>query len=197
MNDELRRWTLWDLFLRCGTAELCDAGIPGVEIVPEYPTGALAAGRVAIGRLLRFGLDKMAGAEPGAGRGPTPMDMVARYVTPGDVVGIASEGARLAVMGSRLAARVVVKGGVAVVTDGCLRDAKDLSRMPLAAWSYARTPTGGTEPGTYTLTTGPSKLFGLTWTDGDWYAQDDDGALRLTSAAVAGAVTLFGREFKK
>jgi Aldolase/RraA len=191
MNDEIHRWMLWDLFLRTGTAELCDAGIAGIELVPDYPTGALGSSRIAIGRLVRFGLDKVAAS------GVTPMDMVSRHVSPGDVVAIASEGAQLAVMGSRLAARVIVRGGAAVVTDGCLRDANDLGRMPIAAWSTARTPTGGNQPGTYSRITGPSKLFGVGWSEGDWYAQDDDGALRLTPAAVTQIAATFGRDFKK
>jgi hypothetical protein len=190
-DDQLRRWTVWDLFLRTGTAEICDAQIGGVEIVPEHPTRALGAGRLAIGPLLRFGLEE---ARPD---GRTPMDVIARHVSPGDVVAVHSGGAELAVMGGRLASRVIVCGGCAVVTDGRLRDANELGRLPIAAWANANTPSGGTKPGSYRLVEGPSRLFGLQWNDGDWYAQDEDGALRISAAALDVVVDRFGRVFNR
>lgn len=190
-SDQFRRWTVWDLFLRTGTAELCDAEIAGVDIVPAQPRRTLGAGRLAIGPLLHFGLDK---TQP---NGRSPMEFIANHVSAGDVVAVHSEGAELAVMGGRLASRVIVCGGCAVVTDGRLRDANELGRLPIAAWANANTPSGGREPGSYRLITGSSTLFGLEWDDGDWYAQDEDGALRITADALDAVIRTFGREFKR
>lgn len=191
-NDEARRWTVWDLFLRTGTAELCDARIAGVQVVPAAPVRAVGGARLAVGPLLRFGLGPL---EPG---GRNPLEMIAAHVGPGDVVAVAAEGAPFAAMGSRLAARAVVQGAGAVVTDGCLRDLNDFSRMPLAAWTASASPSGGDSPGgTYVRIEGPSKLFGLEWQDGDWYAQDEDGALRITPSALEEIVRVYGKEFKK
>jgi regulator of RNase E activity RraA len=189
--DETSRWMLWDLFLRTGTAELFDAEIPGVDLVPAYPTKQVGSSKLAIGRVVRFGLDKIATS------GLTPMIMISQHVNPGDVVAIDSGGGDIAVMGGRLASRAIVKGACAVVTDGRLRDANEFGRLPIAAWANAGTPSGGTEPGTYRLITGASKLFGLEWADGDWYAHDDDGALRISASGLVQVLEQFGREFKK
>lgn len=190
-NDEARCWTVWDLFLRTGTAELSDSRVPGVQVAPAAPVRAVGAARVAIGRLVRFGLGPL---DPG---GLDPLEMIAANVGPGDVLAVSAGTATFAAMGSRLAARVAVQGGCAVVTDGCLRDLNDLARMPLAAWTDAATPSGGDNPGSYVLLDGPSKLFGLEWQEGDWYAQDEDGALRITPTALDEIVRIYGKEFKK
>lgn len=189
--DDVTRWKVWDLFLRMGTAEISDAGISGVELVPSYPAKAVGASRLAIGRLLRFAADKR---EP---EGPNPVEVISATVRPGDILAVASNGAEHAIMGGRLAARAIVSGAVGVVTDGRLRDANELGRLPIAAWASAATPSGGTEPGSYRVVTGSSKLFGLEWSEGDWYAQDEDGALRLTESALAEVIDAFGRDFSK
>lgn len=189
-NDEGRRWMIWDLFLRTGTADLSDARISGVQVAPDPPVRAAGAARAAIGRLVRFGLGAL-GPD-----GLNPMEMIAAHVGPGDVVAVSAEGARFAAMGSRLAARTVVQGACAVVTDGALRDLRDLGRMPLAAWSGTANPSGG-ESGSYVRLDRPSELFGLAWQEGDWYAQDEDGALRITPGALEEIVRRYGKEFKK
>lgn len=190
-NDEQHRWTVWDLFLRTGTAELSDARIPGVQVAPTPPVRTVGAARLAIGRLVRFGLGPL---DPG---GRNPLEMIAAHISPGDVMAVAAEGAGFAAMGSRLAARAVVEGACAVVTDGCLRDLSDIGRMPLAAWSGAASPSGGEHPGSYVRLEAPSKLFGLEWQEGDWYAQDEDGVLRIPQAALEEIVRRHGKEFKK
>jgi hypothetical protein len=190
-NDEAHRWTVWDLFLRTGTAELTDARIPGVQIAPSPAPRRVGAARLAVGRLVRFGLGPL-GPE-----GRNPLEMIAANVGPGDVLAISAEEAGFAVMGSRLAARAVVQGAGAVVTDGSLRDLGDLARMPLGAWAGSASPSGGEGPGSYVRLDGPSKLFGLEWQEGDWYAQDEDGALRITPTALEELVRRYGKEFKK
>lgn len=182
-------WAMWDIFIRLGAAEVLDADISGVENVPGCPAESLGGAQLAIGPLVRL-------APTERGDGPSGQEILEREVRPGSVVAIVGNGHDIAVMGSRLAAQALVSGAVGVVTDGKFRDRCDLARMPLAVWSRATTPNGGLVPGSYRRIKESTKLFGLEWQEGDWYAQDSDGALRIAADAVPEVLKRFGKSFR-
>jgi regulator of RNase E activity RraA len=181
---------MWDLFQRGGTAEITDEGFDGVEILPSAPRLSIGGGRMVIGP---FVVLRVASRDAGA----SASDVLARETSIGDVLGIASLGADIAVMGSRLAVRALSSGASAVVTDGNLRDSGDLSRLPLVALANGTTPSGGRAPGTYQRSAGPTTMFGTEWHPGDWFAHDSDGALRLTPEGVRSVASKLGRPFTR
>jgi regulator of RNase E activity RraA len=190
VTDPSPLWTMWDLFQRGGTADIIDTGIDGVEILPSGPRLSIGGGRVAIGPFVAF---QVASRDVEA----SPAEVIAREISVGDVVGIASLGTDIAVMGSRLAVRALSSGASAVVTDGNLRDAGDFSRLPLVALANGTTPSGGQLPGTYLRSADPASMFGTQWHPGDWFAQDADGALRLTPDSVRAVAAKLGRPFTR
>lgn len=190
MTDASPLWTMWDLFQRGGTAEIIDEGVPGVEVLRSGPRCSIGGGRMVIGPFVTLQLasrDEEASAA----------EVLARETSVGDVLGIASLGTDIAVMGSRLAVRALSSGASAVVTDGNLRDRDDFSRLPLAALANGTTPFAGSLPGTYKRSEQPTVMFGTEWHPGDWFAQDHDGALRLTPEGVRLVAAKLGRSFNR
>jgi regulator of RNase E activity RraA len=190
MTDASPLWTMWDLFQRGGTAEIIDEGFDGVEILRSAPRLSIGGGRLVIGP---FVVLRLAGRDEEA----SAAEVLARETSVGDVLGIASEGGDIAVMGSRLAVRALSSGANGVVTDGNLRDKDDFSRLPLAALANGTTPSGGRLPGTYKRSAGTTAMFGAEWQPGDWFAQDSDGALRLTPEGVRLVAAKLGRPFTR
>lgn len=190
MTDASPLWTMWDLFQRGGTAEISDEGFDGVEILHSGPRRSIGGGQMVIGPFVAL---QIASRDSDA----SAADVLARETSVGDVLGIASLGADIAVMGSRLAVRALSSGASAVVTDGNLRDSGDFARLPLVALANGTTPSGGRLPGTYTRGTGPTAMFGTEWHPGDWFAQDSDGALRLTPEGVRSVAAKLGRPFTR
>ncbi len=190
MTDPSPLWTMWDLFQRGGTADIIDAGIEGVEILPAGPRLSIGGGRVAIGPFVALQVARRDTEASAA-------EVLAREISVGDVVGIASLGTDVAVMGSRLAVRALSSGASAVVTDGNLRDSGDFARLPLVALANGTTPSGGQLPGTYVRSTGTTSMFGTQWQPGDWFAQDADGALRLSPDSIRAVAVELGRPFTR
>lgn len=190
MTEARPLWTMWDLFQRGGTSEIIDGGFAGVEVLRSGPRYSIGGGRMVIGPFLVL---QLAGQDEEA----SAAEVIARETSVGDVLGIASLGADIAVMGSRLAVRALSSGASAVVTDGNLRDAGDFGRLPLAALSNGTTPFAGSGSGTYKRSAGPTAMFGTEWHPGDWFAQDSDGALRLTTEGVRLVAAKLGRPFNR
>ena len=72
-----------------------------------------------------------------------PQRLAIEQVGPRDVLVIDARGdERAGTMGNILATRMVARGAVGIVTDGCLRDSPAIAKMNLAA--YARSPHGAT-----------------------------------------------------
>ncbi len=190
VTDSSALWTMWDLFQRGGTAEIIDQGIDGVEILGSGPRLSIGGGRMVIGPFVAL---HVASRNEDA----SAADVLARETSVGDVLGIACLGTDIAVMGSRLAVRALSSGASAVVTDGNLRDVGDFSRLPLVALANGTTPSGGRVPGTYRRSAAAIAMFGTDWHPGDWFAQDADGALRLTPEAVRSVAAKLGRPFTR
>ena len=190
MTDASLLWTMWGLFQRGGTADIIDAGCDGVEILRAAPRLSIGGGRLVIGP---FVVLHLASRDEEA----SPAEVLVRETSVGDVLGIASRGSDIAVMGSRLAVRALSSGANGVVTDGNLRDKDDFSRLPLAALADGTTPSGGSLPGSYRRSEGATAMFGTEWSPGDWFARDSDGALRLTPAGVHQVAAKLGRPFNR
>ena len=72
-----------------------------------------------------------------------PQRLAIEQVGPRDVLVIDARGdERAGTMGNILASRMVARGAVGIVTDGCFRDSPAIAKMDIAA--YARSPHGAT-----------------------------------------------------
>ena len=114
-----------------------------------------------------------------------PMRDVPRAVTtPGTVVVVAgAETSRTAILGDLVARELMAAGVVAVVTDGLIRDSREVAQLGLAVWARGTTPIASakTAPGEVG---GSVILAGVEVNDGDVVIADADGVVVWPGADV-------------
>ena len=118
-----------------------------------------------------------------------PQRLAIERVGPRDVLVIDARGdERAGTMGNILATRMVARGAVGIVTDGCFRDSPAIAAMPIAA--YARSPHAATNKTIHHPTDiqVPIGCGGVAVYPGDILVGDDEGVVvipRTMAAEVA------------
>jgi 4-hydroxy-4-methyl-2-oxoglutarate aldolase len=99
------------------------------------------------------------------------------------VVAGASE-SRTAVLGDLVARELLAAGVVAVVTDGLIRDSREVAALGLPVWARGVTPVASAKKGPGQVG-GSLIIGGVTITDGDIAVADADGVVIWQQADVA------------
>lgn len=108
----------------------------------------------------------------------TPMrDVPGAVREPGTVLVVAGASeSRTAVLGDLVAAELLRAGIVAVVTDGLVRDSRDVAALGLPVWARGTTPVASRKEGVGSV--GGSVVIGeVSVTDGDLVVADADGVV--------------------
>ncbi len=107
---------------------------------------------------------------------------------PGDVLVIAGRGNELwAMLGDKLAAKVLERGAAGVVIDGCVRDADAIGQLGLAIFCRGRVTSAGPKQGPGEINV-PVACGGVVVNPGDLMVADADGVVvvpRATAADIA------------
>jgi regulator of RNase E activity RraA len=115
----------------------------------------------------------------------TAMKQVAASVTePGTILVVAGGSeSRSAILGDLVAREFLAAGVVGVVTDGLIRDSREVAELGLAVWARGVTPVapGKGAPG---YVGGSITLAGVVVHDGDIVVADADGVVVWPAAAV-------------
>jgi regulator of RNase E activity RraA len=108
----------------------------------------------------------------------TPMKQVPASVTrPGTVLVVAGASeSRTAVLGDLVAADLLRAGIVAVVTDGLIRDSRDVAALGLPVWARGVTPVASRKEGIGSVG-GSVVIGGVPVADGDVVVADADGVV--------------------
>jgi regulator of RNase E activity RraA len=108
----------------------------------------------------------------------TPMRAVPGAVTqPGTVLVVAGASeSRTAVLGDLVAADLLAAGIVGVVTDGLIRDSRDVARLGLPVWARGVTPVASRKDGAGSIG-GQVTIGGVDVRDGDIVVADADGVV--------------------
>ena len=116
----------------------------------------------------------------------TPMlDVPARVTAPGTVLVVAgATESRTAVLGDLVAAELVRAGIVAVVTDGLIRDSRDVAALGLPVWSRGTTPVASRKDGLGQVG-GGVVIGGVPVADGDLVVADADGVVVWPAVSVS------------
>ncbi len=115
-----------------------------------------------------------------------PQRLAIEAIEPGDVLVIEARGETGAgVLGDILAARVVARGGVGIVTDGAFRDTPGIAALPLAA--YARGSHAGLSQSLHVAVAWdvPIACGGVTVLPGDVIVGDGEGVMVVPRAVAA------------
>jgi regulator of RNase E activity RraA len=108
----------------------------------------------------------------------TPMrDVPAAVATPGTVLVVAGAAeSRTAILGDLVAAELLRAGVVAVVTDGLVRDSRDVAALGLPVWARGTTPVASRKDGVGSV--GGAVVIGdVAVADGDVVVADADGVV--------------------
>jgi 4-hydroxy-4-methyl-2-oxoglutarate aldolase len=108
----------------------------------------------------------------------TPMrDVPGAVREPGTVLVVAGAGeSRTAVLGDLVAGELLAAGVVAVVTDGLIRDSRDVAALGLPVWARGTTPVASRKQGHGSV--GGSVVIGdVAVADGDVVVADADGVV--------------------
>jgi 4-hydroxy-4-methyl-2-oxoglutarate aldolase len=111
-------------------------------------------------------------------------DVAAAVTGPGTVllVGGAAE-SRTAILGDIVARELLAAGIAAVVTDGLIRDSRDVAALGLPVWARGVTPVASTKDGPGQVG-GSVTLGGYVVHDGDIVIADADGVVVWPAAAI-------------
>ncbi len=108
---------------------------------------------------------------------------------PGAVIVLATGGCLgVAIWGELLTTRMLARGGVAVVTDGGIRDIAGIRRLGVAAFAAAITPRDSFGRALVTGWGGPVSCGGVEIAPGDLVRGDEDGIVALPAALAATAL---------
>lgn len=115
----------------------------------------------------------------------SPMrDVPAAVTQPGTVLVVAGAGdSRTAVLGDLVARELLRAGVTAVVTDGLIRDCRDVAALGLAVWARGTTPVASRKDGTGSVG-GTVVLGDVSVSDGDLVVADADGVVAWPAASV-------------
>jgi 4-hydroxy-4-methyl-2-oxoglutarate aldolase len=115
----------------------------------------------------------------------TPMrDVPASITAPGTVLVVAGASqSRTAVLGDLLAAELLRAGVAAVVTDGLIRDSRDVAALGLPVWARGTTPVASRKEGLGQVG-GDVVIGGVPVADGDLVVADADGVVVWPQASV-------------
>jgi 4-hydroxy-4-methyl-2-oxoglutarate aldolase len=120
----------------------------------------------------------------------TPMrDVPGAVPAPGTVLVVAGAGeSRTAVLGDLVAGELLHAGVVAVVTDGLIRDSRDVAALGLPVWARGTTPVASRKDGVGSV--GGSVVIGdVPVADGDVVIADADGVVVWPAASIATYLT--------
>nr|WP_236558189.1 methyltransferase [Citricoccus sp. K5] len=102
----------------------------------------------------------------------------------GDILVVAAGGhAERALMGELIAERAVSKGIRAFITDGAVRDARELAEIGFPVWAAGISPAGPYKDGPG-RTEVPVSIGGVVCQPGDYVVADSDGVIVVPSAEV-------------
>ena len=115
----------------------------------------------------------------------SPMrDVPAAVTQPRTVLVVAGAGeSRTAVLGDLVARELLRAGVTAVVTDGLIRDSRDVAALGLAVWARGTTPVASRKDGTGSVG-GTVVLGDVSVSDGDLVVADADGVVVWPAASV-------------
>ena len=107
--------------------------------------------------------------------------------TPGDVLVIATNGGRLAVLGELFATEAQRRGVAGVVVDGFCRDVAGLRRLGLPVFARGTIPRSGSTVSRAPVRT-PVACAGVDVTPGDLVCGDDDGVVIAPAERIGAAL---------
>lgn len=115
----------------------------------------------------------------------TPMrDVPGKVTQPGTVLVVAGAGdSRTAVLGDLVARELLRAGVAAVVTDGLIRDSRDVASLGLPVWARGTTPVASRKDGAGRVG-GSVVIGGVEVADGDVVVADADGVVIWPAAAA-------------
>jgi regulator of RNase E activity RraA len=175
MDDlSVRRVLRWAALER-GTAGLSDDF--GTELLaPAAPAIFMPGSCVIAGPVVTVRRQQTAGAR-------SSFTTLYGVVHAGSVVLVDADPQAGAAFGSNLALAASVAGAQALLTSGVARDSTRLALLGLpvgcAGWTPRRPAAGPMVP------VEEVQMFGVTWRSGDWLLRDQDGIVRLDSAAAS------------
>ena len=116
---------------------------------------------------------------------PNPHRVAIDGVSPGEVLVIDVRGSKeSAVVGDLLATRVKVAGGVAIVTDGCIRDSGEIAKLGLPVHSAGTNDTTFSSRFMGMDVNVPIACGGVLVLPGDYLVGDADGVVVVPSSVV-------------
>ena len=115
-------------------------------------------------------------------------DVPAAVTAPGTVLVVAcGSESRTAILGEIIARELLAAGIVAVVTDGLIRDSRDVAAAGLPVWARGVTPVASAKDGPDQVG-GSVAIDGCVISDGDLVIADADGVVIWPAADVAALV---------
>jgi 4-hydroxy-4-methyl-2-oxoglutarate aldolase len=112
-------------------------------------------------------------------------DVPAGVTTPGTVLVVAGAvESRTAILGDLVARELLAAGVVGVVTDGLIRDSREVAALGLPVWGRGTTPVASAKRGPGSVG-GAVELAGVAVSDGDLVVADADGVVVWRSGDIA------------
>lgn len=111
-------------------------------------------------------------------------DVPGAVTTPATVLVVTgASSSRTAILGDLVARELLTAGIVGVVTDGLIRDSREVAALGLAVWARGTTPVASAKNGPGRVG-GSVQLGGVTVSDGDLVVADADGVMVWPGASV-------------
>ena len=161
--------------------------IGGVTEIPDWLSTTLAADAAGVDAALPTWIHALSPEANVAGpalvvhvatNDNQPMrDVPTAVTTPGTILVVAGAAeSRTAILGDLVARELLAAGVIGVVTDGLIRDSREVASLGLPVWGRGATPVASAKRGPGSVG-GEVQLAGLAVNDGDLVVADADGVV--------------------
>jgi regulator of RNase E activity RraA len=170
------RRALWWSVTEIGLAGIADSFGSSIAIVQRPPIVSPPTAAVACPVVLAELCERNERHQESAGI------TLMRSVTPGSAVLIEAATQDTTAFGSTTALEAAASGALAIMTDGAMRDASLIAKLPIVAASRGRNALSPAAQGHVQVRRSKAHVFGLDWEEGDWVILDSDALARLPAS---------------